>query len=391
MTDLEGISVLHIVKGIDIGGNSGGAENFGIRLVRALNKKGVKVTLCAYLRYDTSVEQYWLRELQNDGIEVFFACPSKRIKLLQARGNIRSWIYDHQVQIVHSHYQVGTITCISLKLSNISGSLIRTAHANIEFGRSILGAISRLFFRDCLYPLVVDCEIGVSRSITDSLNRQIVRRLIHKPARWIPNAIPEIMYEIQNHDPLTEFLGRIPEQPWLVTTMGILLPGKNLDILIRAMAEVIRTIPQAKLVVVGDGPEFDYLVNLSKELGIANSCWFLGQQQNINSILQKSNTFVLPSGSEGTSTVLLEAIQNKVPVIASNIAGNRELIQNETSGWLVPVGDVAALSTAIKRAYDQPAKMKIMAEAAFSQIILYNLSSVCEKYTEVYLSLRSTR
>jgi glycosyltransferase involved in cell wall biosynthesis len=387
MMDPAEKNILHIVKGIDIGGNSGGAENFGIRLVQSLNKWDMNVTICAFLHYGTAVEQQWLRQLQNEGIEVFYACSSKKINIFEARKNIKNWIRDQHVQIVHSHYQVGTITCLSLKLLNGCNYLLRTAHANLEFGKGIYGSMSRLIFRDFLYPLLVNYEIGVSRSITESLNQQIIRRLIHKPAHWIPNAIPDIIESEYNDDPLSTYLSGTSEIPWLVTSMGILLSGKNLDILIKAISEVIKTISNAKLVIVGDGPEYNYLVNVSKELGISNSCWFLGQQENIHYILEKSNVFVLPSSSEGLSTVLLEAMQNKVPVIASDIAGNRELIQDEISGWLVPVGDVAALSTAIIRAYQQPLKMKNMAEAAFTQISTYSLSSVCDQYVNAYLTL----
>ena len=122
-----------------------------------------------------------------------------------------------------------------------------------------------------------------------------------------------------------------------------------------------------------------------------DSCWFLGQQKNVYSILRKSNIFVLPSGSEGLSTVLLEAMKNKVPVIACDIAGNRELIQHGFSGWLVKVGDITELSAAIIKAYQQPLLMKRMAEEAFNNLDTYTLSSVSDQYLQVYSSLTKPR
>ncbi len=387
MKNLDGVRILHIVKGIDIGGNSGGAENFGVHLVQALKKRNVNVELCAFLQYGTSAEQSVITQLRNEGIDVFFACLSKRNNILVARKNINKWINDHNIQIVHSHYQVGTITCLSLKYITNGKIILRTAHANLEFGKSINGMISRIVFRNFLYPLLLDYEIGVSRTITESLNRQIIRRIIHKPAFWIPNAIPDKIEIGEDDDPLSEYLGDGIEPQWLITTIGILLPGKKLDILIKSMSEVIKTISEAKLVIVGYGSEYDYLVNLSKTLGVYDSCWFLGQQRNIHSILQKTNVFVLPSSSEGLSTVLLEAIQCKVPIIASDIMGNRELIQDGISGWLVPVSNAQALSRAIIRAYQQPEKIRNMAEAAFAQISTYSISSVCDKYINAYIKL----
>jgi glycosyltransferase involved in cell wall biosynthesis len=387
MTRLDGISILHIIKGIDIGGKNGGAENFGIHLVQALRKQGVKVSLCAYLKHDTPIEKYWLSQLENDGIEVFFACPSQRMNFLKARKNIKNWLHDNHPNIVHSHYQIGTITLISLKLGTSINLLVRTAHVSLEFGRGIYGVISRFIFRDIFYPLFVDYEIGVSRSITHSLNQQFVRRLIHKHVLWIPNAIPDTNDIERTGDPLSTLNIGKSEKQWLIISIGILVSRKNINLLLFAMPEVLKQIPHAKLIIVGDGPELKHLLDLSNELGISKSCLFLGQQQNIHSILAISNLLILPSSSEGISTVLLEAIQNKVPVIASDIAGNRELIEENVSGWLIPVGDVGSISGAIIRAYHEPDKIKSMAENAHTQINVYYISNVCNKYINAYLSM----
>ena len=390
MTKLDGIRILQIVKGIDIGGNSGGAESFGIRLAQSLREHGLDVSLCAYFQYNTSVEIYWRSQLEQNGIEVFFACPSGKFHLFKVRKDIRIWLRDHHIDIVHSHYQVGTIISASIKLSNNYKFLVRTGHIDLEFGASIYGMISRLIFRDIVYPLLVDCEVGVSRSITQNLNQQIVRLMLHKSAIWIPNAIPKIIDSKQLNESLENFIDTKSEKQWIITTIGILVPRKNIDLLIRAMPEVLSQIPHAKLVITGGGPELNTLMNLSNELGISKYCWFLGQQQNIHSILEKSNIFILPSSSEGTSTVVLEAIQNKVPIIASDIPGNRELIKDGINGWLVPVGDICELTNAIIRAYKHPDEIKRMAEEAYTLIEEYSMSNVCSKYMNIYSSLIQT-
>jgi len=390
MTKLDGIRILLIVKGIDIGGNSGGAENFGIRLARSLSKQNLDVSLCAFIRYGTSVEDYWQNQLENDDIDVFYACSSGKLNMLEARKNIKNWLHSHPTDIIHSHYQIGTITSISLKLDKSLSLLVRTAHVSLEFGRGIYGVISRFIFRDFVYPFFVDYEIGVSRSITQSLNQQIVRRVIHKQVLWIPNAISDTKDIERMDDLLSTFNIGISGKQWRMTSIGILVSRKNFDLLLLAMPEVLKEIPDAILIIVGDGPELKHLIDLSNELGISKSCLFLGQQKNIHSILAKSNLFILPSTSEGISTVLLEAMQNKVPIIASDIAGNRELITDDVSGWLIPVGDVVSISSAVIRAYQQPRKIKSMAETAYTQLDIYYMSNVCNKYIDAYLSMMQT-
>ncbi len=385
--NMDEINILHIVKGIDIGGNNGGAESFGIRLSQALRDHGLNVSLCAYLRYRTPVESQWANQLQKQGIEVFFACSTDKVNLLDARKNINYWLKGHHVQIIHSHYQVGTITSISLKLSGAFRFLVRTAHANLEFGSGVLGGISRTIFQAILYPLIVDREIGVSRTITKRLNDQLLRKATNKTLLWIPNAISPTQAIESSINQSTDWYKEFPQNPWLITTIGILVSIKNIDLLIQAMPQILKVIPDARLLVVGSGPEFSSLLKLAENLGIANYCQFLGQQQNITSILDKTNIFILPSSSEGISTVILEAMQNKVPVIASDIPGNSELIENHVSGLLIPVGEVDAVTKAIIWSHQHPAEMMRMAEKAYTQIGDYLMPEVCQKYLNLYRSL----
>jgi glycosyltransferase involved in cell wall biosynthesis len=391
MKNLDGFKILQIVKGIDIGGNSGGAESFGIRLARALKENGKDVSICAFFKFDTSVEKDWYNQLNNDGIDVFYANPSRKLNLFESRKKIRNWLRGNYTNIVHSHYQIGTIISISLKFSNLYQFLVRTAHIDLEFGQGIPGKVSRVAFQNFLYPLFVDREVGVSRSITQRTNRQIVRRILNKPAVWIPNAVPEIIKVEQYEDRKEKYRETKSGKPWNVTAIGILVSRKNIDLLIRSMVKVIDQIPNARLVIAGDGPEFTFLVRLSRELNIYDSCSFLGQQQNIQPILEESNILILPSSSEGISTVILEAMQNNVPVIASDIAGNRELIQDGINGWLVPLGDGDELTNAIIRAYHYPGEIQQLAEEAHKRIDIYSMATVGNKYMQLYMSLMQTK
>ncbi len=391
MNNFDSFKILQIVKGIDIGGNSGGAESFGIRLARALKENGKDVSICAFFQFDTSVEKDWHNQLKKDGIDVFFANPSRNLNLFEARKNIKNWLRNNSMSIVHSHYQIGTIISTSLKHTNLYQFLVRTAHIDMEFGQGFIGIVSRLAFQNFVYPLFLDREVGVSRSITQRANRQIVRRILNKPVIWIPNAIPEIIKVEPSDDRKEKNIHTKSEKPWNVAAIGILVSRKNLDLLIRAMVKVIDHIPNARLVIAGDGPEFTSLVRLSKDLNISDSCSFLGQQQNIQPILEESNIFILPSSSEGISTAILEAMQNNVPVIASDIAGNRELIQDGINGWLVPLGDVDALTNAIIRAYHHPEEILRFAAEAHKRIDIYSMSTVCDKYIHLYMSLMRTK
>jgi glycosyltransferase involved in cell wall biosynthesis len=345
------------------------------------------VSVCVYCKYGTSIENYWQEYLEKCGIKYFFACPGEKFRLYEGLKNIKNWLSDHPVDIVHSHNQIGTIMSAFIKPIHRYRILVRTAHIDSEFGTSFIGLLSRIIFIGVIYPLFVDKEVGVSLAITSELNQQIVRKVLQKKAFWIPNALPS-----ENHPPgydgeVANIIGVKSEDDWIITTIGLLVERKKIDVLIRAMANVVNIIPKARLVIVGGGPELDRLINLSIELGISKSCRFTGQQKNILPVLKNTNVFVLPSSSEGLSTVILEAMNNNVPVIASDIPGNRELIINGLTGWLVPVGDMDGLANTIVKAYQQPEKMKRMAQEAYTRTADYSITDVSNKYFNLYLSL----
>ncbi|MBI5252794.1 MAG: glycosyltransferase family 4 protein, partial [Euryarchaeota archaeon] len=117
-----------------------------------------------------------------------------------------------------------------------------------------------------------------------------------------------------------------------ITFIGSLVRQKGVDVLIRAFVEVKKKLPDAELVIVGDGREKKSLEKLSSELGIEVN--FLGYREDLSSILEKSAVLVLPSKEEGFGLTLLEAMAVGVPVVASRVGGIEEIIEHEYNGIL---------------------------------------------------------
>lgn len=133
--------------------------------------------------------------------------------------------------------------------------------------------------------------------------------------------------------------------------VGRLVHEKGLDHLIRAIRLLIDAGMAAELRIVGDGPEKARLENLSRELGIESHCRFLGQISyggELNGVYQGGDVFVLPSLSEGMGKVLLEAMANGLPVVASDVGGIPYLIENMKNGVLVPPGNPEAIARAVR-------------------------------------------
>ena len=117
---------------------------------------------------------------------------------------------------------------------------------------------------------------------------------------------------------------------------------------LRRLCEANRDL-NVKLLIVGDGPERDALQAASQAQGMAERVAFAGQVKDVQPFYAMADVFVLPSHSEGSPNVLLEAMAARVPVVATSAGGIPEIVENEKSALLVPVSDPEALAAAIKR------------------------------------------
>ncbi|MCF2906675.1 glycosyltransferase family 4 protein [Octadecabacter sp. CECT 8868] len=131
--------------------------------------------------------------------------------------------------------------------------------------------------------------------------------------------------------------------------VGRLAAVKGVRVLIEAFAEVQKADPEARLVLVGDGPERGDIESYIAELGCEDGVRLAGylSQDEVAEELRAADLFVLPSFAEGVPVVLMEALASGLPVIATRIAGIGELVTPGETGELVAPGDVAGLTTAI--------------------------------------------
>ncbi|MCC6173801.1 MAG: glycosyltransferase family 4 protein [Chloroflexi bacterium] len=168
----------------------------------------------------------------------------------------------------------------------------------------------------------------------------------------------------ESSDRIRERLG-VPSGSRVVLTVARLTPWKGIDTLLRAFRAVWERIPNTLLVVVGDGPDRPRLEQLASVLP-PGAVRFVGERphEEVARWLSVAEVLALLSGYEGLSHVLLEATAADVPVVASNVGGNVELIRDGENGLLVPYGDVQATRDALVRLLgDRPLAMRLAAEA----------------------------
>ncbi len=144
-----------------------------------------------------------------------------------------------------------------------------------------------------------------------------------------------------------------PQRSGRIVHVGRLYHVKGQDTLVDAMATVHRDLPEARLTIVGDGPTRSALEAQSDRLGLQAVIRFEGKQDDVRPFLAAASLFVLPSRSEGISIALLEAMASGLPVVATDVGGNSEVLDT-TMGVLVPPESPSALAESIVTLLSNP-------------------------------------
>lgn len=219
--------------------------------------------------------------------------------------------------------------------------------------------------------------------------------------RWLIEEVrlrAEKVVTINNGVDLVRFAGgdrrcarqamELPDEALVVGTVGRLDPVKDQVGLLRAFAALGGAREKAWLLVAGDGPCRETLIRESAALGIADRVRLLGERHDVPVVLAALDLFVLPSIAEGSSNTILEAMASGLPIVATRVGGNPELVEDTVNGRLVPVRDAIALA-AVMRAYLEDAHLRTLHGKASRQraVEVFGLDRMVESYTGLYARL----
>jgi glycosyltransferase involved in cell wall biosynthesis len=166
--------------------------------------------------------------------------------------------------------------------------------------------------------------------------------------------------------------------------VGVLRRGKGLDVLLDALARATTAPP---LCVVGDGPERAALETQARELGIADRVRFVGEVADPSPYYARARLFVFPSWAEGLSNALLEAMSYGLPVVATRIGGNVDVVEDGVTGLLVEPGRPADLAAALEHVLrDESLAQRLGAGARAVIRAEYTLERTAERYLQLYRS-----
>ena len=283
---------------------------------------------------------------------------------------LRTFLQDEKIEILHTHgFKSDVIGYFATR--GLPVKLVSTLHgwSVVEGARiGVYEAIGRFFLRrfDRLYPL--------SPALLEDLQ---TRGFDAGRMRLILNAVDigafDWCYQNRRY--------RSAGEPLRILFAGRLCKPKGVSFLIQAMAKATFSC-DAKLQIVGDGPDRGELERLTNDLKLGDKVQFMGVAKNIGPFLAESDVLALPSFCEGVRCegiprIIMESFSAGVPVIGSSIPGIRELIDDRNTGLLFPVGDADKLARALEVMAEEPDVAREMAmrarmrvESTFSAIRL---------------------
>jgi len=176
----------------------------------------------------------------------------------------------------------------------------------------------------------------------------------------------------------------IPENAFTVITVGELSARKNQRVILQAIARSKREI---HYILAGFGQEEHYLRQLADETGIADRVHFLGYRSDVADLYHYADLFCFPSFHEGLSLSLMEAMAGGLPVLCSDIRGNRDLIINGEGGFLYAPKDVSAFTQGLITLMDDPSLRTRFGAFNSERVKTFSLEAVREKMRGIYREL----
>lgn len=324
-------------------------------------------------------------ELINKNIEIneveFDRNPFSKSNLI-AYKKIKKIIQQNKFDLVHCHTPIAAMFArVAAKELRKKGSkIIYTAHGfHFYKGAPYLNWL-------VYYP--VEKWLARYTDILITINKEDYERAKSKLKAKKVEYIPGVGIDLKKFDSVEvdrdlkrSELG-LPIEAFVVLSIGELNKNKNHEVVIRAISKLNN--PNIYYVICGQGQLDEYLANLGKELGIEKQVYLLGFRNDIPEICMASDLFIFPSFREGLSVALMEAMACGLPIICSNIRGNKDLIVDNRGGYLIDPTDVDELAKKILLLNEEQNRKKNMGLYNVKRIKKFELKNVLKETAQLY-------
>ena len=369
--------IAHLVYRFGIGG----LENGVVNLINNMPKDKYRHAIICATDYNSD----FIKRIKRDDVEVFTLNKRPGNDFL---AQYRLWKLLRQIRpdIVHTR-NFGTIEYTVPAM--LAGVRYRV-HG--EHGRDLLdidGSNQKYRLLRGVYSVFINRFVAMSQDLQQWLTKDVGIKACK--INQLYNGVDCSRFSKIVDTNLVESLGLTP-QTKVVGTVGRLQGEKDQKTLIEAFKLLAQNPAMQgqdiRLLLVGDGPEDRRLKALVESLNLQENVVFLGARNDIPQIMDLFNLFVLPSLGEGISNTILEAMASGLPVIATRVGGNPELVIDGETGRLVPAGEPERMAQAMLDYLLEPATMLSHGECGRQRVLdVFSLEAMVARYTAFYDSL----
>lgn len=367
--------IVHVIHRFD----TGGLENGIVNLVNRLPRERYRHAIVAL----TEVTDF-RRRIERDDVQ-YIALKKPPGQGLWLFPQVRRLLSELQPAVVHTR----NIAALEMAAPAAWAGVPVRLHGEHGWDASDPDGRNRKFrLIRRLYRPFVHHYIALSRH----LERYLVRDVGIAPERvsQVYNGV-----DAQRFRPAGTMRSAIAGSPftgadaWLVGTVGRLSPVKDQVLLARAFVRALELAPDAsdrlRLVIVGEGPLRGPVEEVLREGNAASLAWLAGDRGDVPDLLRGLDAFALPSLAEGISNTILEAMATALPIVATAVGGNFELLEDGVTGRLVPPRDVDTMARALLDDFRQPEAARERARRARAEVERrFSLDAMVHAYAELY-------
>lgn len=354
--------------------NIGGLEVLLLEFLKRIDREKYNPFVCTFTRNSVLIKEFQDIGVpvevieKRDGID--YTLPLRLAKVFKR----------DKIDLIHTHnvapWLYGTVAAIITKIPH----LVHTEHSNVSSNHK------RLFIAEKYLAKYTDIIIADSESVANYLiNKQGISS---KKVVTILNGIDIDKYrrEIDVNRKRKEI--GLNQNDLIIGIVARLVPVKNHLCLLKAFSLLKSKLGNVKLVIVGDGELRDDLERYVRDNELDKEVLFLGNRRDVPELLKIFDLFVLPSLSEGLSITLLEAMASGIPIVATDVGGNSEIIGNNEAGILIPPDSVETLFEAMLYLLTNKDRADKLGKAGIQRATqLFSLSHMVKRYEQIYETL----
>lgn len=363
-------------------------DQFNMQNIQILLDKGFDVDVACNCKTGNTISndrvQDMIQRLAKQGVKVtHLPIPRKITDISNIRKSVvelQKMFAEHSYTLMHCHSPIGSVVARTVAKNYRKNGIkvIYTAHGfHFYKGAPIINWI--LFYPiERIYSRITDVLITINKEDFQFAKKHLKAREI----RYVPGIgvdTKKFQNIVVDKAAKRSELG-IKDSDFMIISVGELNKNKNQEIIIRAIALLKKN--NIHYFVAGQGSEKEHLMRIAKELNV--NLHLLGYRTDIAELLKIADVYAFPSYREGLSVALMEAMASGLPLIASKIRGNIDIVKDGINGYLLDPDDVRGWAEKIQCLKDDSSKQKIMGQNNQNSMEKYDINTVKKQLYSIY-------